>query len=623
MDIRALVKSATASETADERLAAFGQIVVEFQDMAYGLAYGALRDSHAAEDVAQEAFIEAWRSLPALREPKAFPGWFRRIVLKYCDRLTRRRGPTVAMLSDAADVAAAEPNPHEEAEAQEVRSGVADALAALPKHEREVAMLHHIAGYTHVEVGDFLEIPLGTVKSRLRAARGRLHGRMLHMAREDIAGSRPSRADAFLRNVLFHAVRDVDVVKVEQIAEEHPRLAVESDGDGKTALTTLTQDPKFGEWRSEAWDKRRRVYQALVSAGAGPGLGTAIEGDDLGSVRRYIEANRDLLYRPVRAAQSRLQWSQPQTPLTVAANRGRTEIMEYLLGVGGYSQDQKDAALADAAFQTQTEAMDSLLRHGADITSAREVLIAGATNLSIAGAETLLPLGADPNGEDDYGRTPLAAAICSNCRSFPYEGADDDPDRTSGRLNQIAFIQTLSQAGVDIAETPVMAIVRGRPDVLADLLDGVADVNAPVPFEWIVDSPNAPVDGGSLLHFAAEFDEVDCAKLLIERGADVNATISRDGDGIGGTTPVFNAVAHNCHRPMLAYLIECGADLSVSATFDGGRLRAAFGQDAGFERRDLTPLSYCELTRDKAWHSWAPGEKAGQIALLREHGPTE
>ncbi|MBT5714837.1 RNA polymerase subunit sigma-24, partial [Candidatus Poribacteria bacterium] len=88
MDIRALVKSATASETADERLAAFGQIVVEFQDMAYGLAYGALRDSHAAEDVAQEAFIEAWRSLPALREPKAFPGWFRRIVLKYCDRLT-------------------------------------------------------------------------------------------------------------------------------------------------------------------------------------------------------------------------------------------------------------------------------------------------------------------------------------------------------------------------------------------------------------------------------------------------------------------------------------------------------------------------------------------------------
>ena len=126
-----------------------------------------------------------------------------------------------------------------------------------------------------------------------------------------------------------------------------------------------------------------------------------------------------------------------------------------------------------------------------------------------------------------------------------------------------------------------------------------------------------------MLHFAAEFDEVDCAKLLIERGADVNATISRDGDGIGGTTPVFNAVAHNCHRPMLAYLIECGADLSVSATFDGGRLRAAFGQDAGFERRDLTPLSYCELTRDKAWHSWAPGEKAGQIALLREHGPTE
>ena len=621
MDIHSLVTSATQSETAEERLAAFGRIVREFQDMAYALAYRVLGDSHTAEDVAQEAFIEAWRSLPALREPKAFPGWFRRIILKYCDRVARRPADVLAPLSTAAEVCSTARNPHEEAEAQERRSGVADALAALPEHEREVVMLHYITGYTHVEVRDFLEIPLGTVKSRLRAARGRLHGRMLHMAREDMAGTRPSRDDAFLRNVLFQAVRDVDVVKVEEIAAGNPQLAVESDDEGLTPLAALMQDRKFGEWRSEAWDRRRRVYQALVSAGADPGLGGAIEGDDLDTVRRYIEADGALLHRPVRAAQSRLQWSEPQTPLTVAANRGRMQIMEYLLEEGDYSQEQKDVALADAAFQVQLEAIDSLLRHGASIASSREVLIAAATNLSIAGGEVLLRLGADTNRADDYDRTPLAAAICSNCRSFPYDDADDD--RTSGRVNQIAFIEMLVGAGADIHDTPLMAIVRGRPDALAELLDAVADVDAPVPFEWIVDAPNAPVDGGTLLHFAAEFDELDCARLLIERGADVNAAIARDDDGIGGTTPVFNAVAHNYRRPMLAYLIDCGADLSASATFDGGRLRSAFGQDAGLERRDLAPLSYCELTRDKAWHSWAPDEKAGQIALLREHGATE
>jgi hypothetical protein len=61
----------------------------------------------------------------------------------------------------------------------------------------------------------------------------------------------------------------------------------------------------------------------------------------------------------------------------------------------------------------------------------------------------------------------------------------------------------------------------------------------------------------------------------------------------------------------------------VSATFDGRSLRAAFGQDAGFDQRDLTPLAYCMLTRDKAWHSWAREEKEAQIALLREHGAAD
>ena len=67
---------------------AYGQIARRFQDMAYGYAYSILGDFHLAEDAAQEAFLEAHRQLPKLREPSAFPGWFRRIVFKYCDRMT-------------------------------------------------------------------------------------------------------------------------------------------------------------------------------------------------------------------------------------------------------------------------------------------------------------------------------------------------------------------------------------------------------------------------------------------------------------------------------------------------------------------------------------------------------
>lgn len=60
-------------------LAAFGAIVKRFQGMACATAYTMLDDAGLAEDVAQEAFIEAYQNLPKLREIDAFPGWFRRL----------------------------------------------------------------------------------------------------------------------------------------------------------------------------------------------------------------------------------------------------------------------------------------------------------------------------------------------------------------------------------------------------------------------------------------------------------------------------------------------------------------------------------------------------------------
>ncbi|MDQ3919834.1 MAG: hypothetical protein M3348_15305 [Acidobacteriota bacterium] len=68
---------------------AYAAVVWRFQDMAVGYGYALLRDFQLAEGAAQEAFLEAYRSLSALREPAAFPGWFRRIVFKHCDGLTR------------------------------------------------------------------------------------------------------------------------------------------------------------------------------------------------------------------------------------------------------------------------------------------------------------------------------------------------------------------------------------------------------------------------------------------------------------------------------------------------------------------------------------------------------
>ncbi len=72
---------------------AYGRIVERFQDMAYYTAFSYLGEQQPAQDAVQDAFIEAYRCLSTLIEPRAFPAWFRRIVFKQCDRQTRRRQP--------------------------------------------------------------------------------------------------------------------------------------------------------------------------------------------------------------------------------------------------------------------------------------------------------------------------------------------------------------------------------------------------------------------------------------------------------------------------------------------------------------------------------------------------
>ena len=67
----------------------FNRIVERFQDMACASAYAIVKDVYLAEDVAQEAFLEAYLTVAKLREPAAFANWLRRIILKQADRLTR------------------------------------------------------------------------------------------------------------------------------------------------------------------------------------------------------------------------------------------------------------------------------------------------------------------------------------------------------------------------------------------------------------------------------------------------------------------------------------------------------------------------------------------------------
>ena len=159
--------------------------------MAYGYAYSILGDFHLAEDAAQEAFIEAYRCLASLRDVDAFPGWFRRIVHKHCDRLTRRKRVPTVPLDVAAGVAAGDLEPSQAAEEREMASKVLEAIRALPANERTVTTLFYINGYSQADIAAFLEAPVSTVKNRLHASRKRLKERMMDMVQEALHRNAP------------------------------------------------------------------------------------------------------------------------------------------------------------------------------------------------------------------------------------------------------------------------------------------------------------------------------------------------------------------------------------------------------------------------------------------------
>jgi RNA polymerase sigma-70 factor, ECF subfamily len=189
---------------------AYEPIVQRFQDMAVGYGYARLGDVQLAEDAAQEAFITAYVGLPSLREPAAFPGWFRRIVIKHIDRIQRKRR-AIVRLDILADVGGERDNPVDLLEQQEVRDAVMSALQCLPVAQREVVTLFYIGAYSHTDISRFLAIPVSTVKMRLYHARKLLAQQLLTQIEEQLPSQRPSRDSRFKEKVMSYQVTTKDI----------------------------------------------------------------------------------------------------------------------------------------------------------------------------------------------------------------------------------------------------------------------------------------------------------------------------------------------------------------------------------------------------------------------------
>jgi len=185
-DVSELVQAARSGDAE-----AYNALIQRFQPMAYATAYRYLKDHHLAQDIVQEAIIEAFVHLAQLKEPAAFPSWFRQIVFRQCTRVLRQTTIPSASLETLSDDLLAdllmESNPEDIALRREVYACVRSAIAALPPHERLVTELFYGCCYSYNEVSTSLKIPLTTVKKRLHSARQKLKVQLkaaLHDANE-------------------------------------------------------------------------------------------------------------------------------------------------------------------------------------------------------------------------------------------------------------------------------------------------------------------------------------------------------------------------------------------------------------------------------------------------------
>jgi RNA polymerase sigma-70 factor (ECF subfamily) len=151
---------------------AFSELVRCHREGVINVVYRMCGDAGLAEDAAQEAFIRAWQHLASYQPRSLFRNWLYRIAANVALDVLRRERETVDI--DAAPIAAPGPGPEAVLIERERAERVRQAVLALPPASRAVLVLREYEGLSYQEIAYTLDIPMGTVMSRLNYARNRI-----------------------------------------------------------------------------------------------------------------------------------------------------------------------------------------------------------------------------------------------------------------------------------------------------------------------------------------------------------------------------------------------------------------------------------------------------------------
>lgn len=188
---RLLVKKAQNND-----LSAFEELVRLYQNKVYALCTHLAGNHVDAQDLAQEAFIRAYRAMGSFRNEADFGTWLHRITVNVWLNLKRKKNGQPPVSLDEPyrgddggeiqrEVATEDGDPLQALEEKEFRGLVRVALGSLSEEHRAVLVLREIEGYSYEEVSRMLGCSLGTVKSRLSRAREAMKRKMTELAREN------------------------------------------------------------------------------------------------------------------------------------------------------------------------------------------------------------------------------------------------------------------------------------------------------------------------------------------------------------------------------------------------------------------------------------------------------
>ncbi len=164
----------TLFQTGDRSV--FEVLVLRHQERIRNFVHAICGPMRNVEDLSQEIFLKVYEALPRFRFEAAFTSWLYRITLNRCrDELRRLKLRRFFFLdADPDQAAAGGKNPYEQARDEEVARIVRAAVGKLPLHHRAVITLRDMEDYSYQEIAEILQCDIGTVKSRLARARGKL-----------------------------------------------------------------------------------------------------------------------------------------------------------------------------------------------------------------------------------------------------------------------------------------------------------------------------------------------------------------------------------------------------------------------------------------------------------------